>query len=362
MRQIKTASKEDLLIKRADPQRIGASEVYIVVFYLNKTIKEQCKYDRPFKSLYELYNEKKGVFRPKDISEECKERGRFAEEEVIPSYLKKYFPEMVFEMNQTTIVLNDKYEHLSCTPDCFVKSLGQQDEFYDEDSKTQITSKMGEGLIECKSICEYRYETKQCPMQYKFQLQQQLMLTDLKWGLLVFCIECPLTHENMHSDEFFFKTDTTGYRIEIHAFVRDERYENIICDCVNKFYDDFENNIEPELDIFNDSEVNKGTIALKEKSKRLFEENDQDFMKNINECEDDKLDDMIKRYNNITSYRLDIEKEEKRLEFLIMKQTHKTQTTITKNNTVNWKCDKRNCKAMPERTITSTKLEIKKNR
>ncbi len=245
----------------AKQSKISASEIFSLVHHYCKKELEAMGFDlakeRPFRTVQEMFLKVKFGAKLSEIDPIHSEFGN-GMEPYIAYRLGQELPQLAIERSKEFIVNEDFYPLAACSPDGYIElpfaEVGEEIPFLPDFDKTcQINAEWGKGALELKTANYFaNFDVGGCRLQYLFQLQFQLMVMELKWGVLAV-----LMPKSKEYDEPFFKGKIIGQLEGWQAC-----YDNSNRDDFEQYYD-LKHYIYPEL---------KGFQALIMKALNCFQE------------------------------------------------------------------------------------------
>lgn len=193
----------------AKQSKISASEIYSLVHHYCKKELETVGFDlvkeRPFRTVQELFLKVKFGAKLSKIDPVHSEFGN-GMEGYVASRLRQKLPQLAIERSKEFVVNEELHPLAACSPDGYIElPFAEKDKempfLPDFDKTCKITADWGNGALELKTANYFaNFDVGGCRLQYLFQLQFQLMVMGLKWGLLAV-----LVPKQREYDDPFFK-------------------------------------------------------------------------------------------------------------------------------------------------------------
>lgn len=190
--------------RAARQSKIGASEIFSLVLHYCKKELEAMTFDlkeeKSFRTVQELFLKIKFGAELSAIDPIHSEFGNGMEPYVI-SLLKKELKDLEIQRSKEFFTNEKLHPLAACSPDGFAE-ICYNCNLVDFDNTCEINENWGEGAIELKTANYFANfgSEKGSRLNYIFQLQFQLMVLELKWGVLA--VQIPNKKEY---DEPFFK-------------------------------------------------------------------------------------------------------------------------------------------------------------
>jgi len=243
----------------AKQSKVSASEIFSLVHHYCKKDLEAMGFDlakeRPFRTVQELFLKVKFGAKLSEIDPIHSEFGN-GMEPYIAYRLGQELPQLSIERSKQYIENQAFHPLAACSPDGYVElggDIGDCDYLDDFDKTCKINFEWDLGALELKTANYFaNFDVGGCRLQYLFQLQFQLMVMSLKWGILAV-----LMPKSKEYDDPFFKGKTLG-KLELYNF----DLQAVGVDGLKEFYD-LRHYIYPEL---------KGFQALIMKALNCFQE------------------------------------------------------------------------------------------
>jgi len=222
--------------------KIGASEIYTLVHHYcreelqaySDKVGIYLSKERPFRTIQELFMKIK--FPGVELSKVEASLGEFGNgmEEYTATRLQSELTDLSIEQTKDFIINNQVHELAACSPDGYIEVVTGCDQLPDFDETCIIDSSYGRGVLELKTANFFaNFEASSgCKLQYIFQHQFQMMVTDLRWGIVAV-----LMPKEKEFDDPFFKG-------KILEKAMNRKFEEI-----HKYYDLY-HYVYPELELF----------------------------------------------------------------------------------------------------------------
>lgn len=213
--------------------KVGSSDIFCLVnHYCQKELGQasiNTEDEKSFSTPLEIYIRCKFGIKQDTISEVNSEFGLKMEDYII--YRLNQENENLVTQKSNDFIVWDKNDKMCCTPDSYVK-IKEGTKIEDYDKKTIIDSSWGKGIRELKTAdYGFNFNSEEgTRWSYIFQLQEQLLVSGLKWGSLDV-----LAPKEKSYDTDFFKGKVLG-RLEA-----DNSYKKDVLDCEHPFDEDYIN-------------------------------------------------------------------------------------------------------------------------
>lgn len=242
--------------KQAKQSKISASEIYSLVHHYCAKELQALGFDlvkeRPFRTVQEMFLKVKFDAKLSAIDPIHSEFGN-GMESYIAYRLGQKLPQLKIERSKEFILNEELHPLAACSPDGYI--VAGSNPLDDFDKTCKITNEWGEGALELKTANYFANFDHGGPKgQYLFQLQYQMMVMGLKWGMLAVLIP-----KQKEYDEPFFKgqvlqqvktIDNNVYHIGLENVAQWNNQKHLLeCKNLNEVYD-LTNYIYPELPAF----------------------------------------------------------------------------------------------------------------
>jgi len=193
----------------AKQSKISASEIFTLVQYYCRAQLEEMGFnlleEKSFRSVQELFLKVKFDAKLSDIDPMHSEFGN-GMEPYVAYRLGKELPQLKIERTKDFVVNNEIHPLAACSPDGRLE-ITNGFELPDFDNTCVIDESWGEGKLELKTANFFaKFGSEQgSRLHYIFQLQDQLLVTGAKWGILAVLIP-----KEKQFDDPFFKGKVLG--------------------------------------------------------------------------------------------------------------------------------------------------------
>lgn len=199
----------------AKQSKISASEIFSLVLHYCRPELEQMGFnlleEKSFRTVQELFLKVKFGAKLSEIDPVHAEFGNGMEPYVayrLGQELNKGFGLYNIERSKEFVINEDLHPLAACSPDGYIQQLvGATNPLRDFDNTCDITAEWGKGAMELKTANYFANfgSEKGSRLHYIFQLQMQMMVMELRWGVLAV-----LMPKEKQFDEPFFKGKVIG--------------------------------------------------------------------------------------------------------------------------------------------------------